>query len=59
MLAGKRIVNTGRGYNNMNHKDNFLVPLHPFSNIDITNYFNYAPRFNGVYSKVNLPRIKV
>ena len=27
-------------------------------NIEITNYFNYEPRFNGVFSRNNLPRIK-
>ena len=26
--------------------------------IEITNYFNYEPRFNGVFPKNNLPRIK-
>ena len=32
--------------------------LHPLSNIKITNYFNDEPRFNGVFSRNNLPRIK-
>ena len=36
----------------------FLVPLHPLNNIKITNYFNYEPRFNGFFSRSNLPRIK-
>ena len=35
-----------------------LVPLHPLNNIEITNYFNYEPRFNGVFSRKSLPRIK-
>ena len=35
-----------------------LVPLHPLSNIKITNYFNYEPRFYDVLSRNNLPRIK-
>ena len=35
-----------------------LVLLHPLNNIEITNYFNYNPRFNGVFSRNNLPRIK-
>ena len=30
----------------------------PSFNIEITNYFNYEPRFNGVFSRNNLPRIK-
>ena len=36
----------------------FLVPIHPLSNIEITNYFNYKLRFNGPFSKGNLSRIK-
>ena len=28
------------------------------SNIEITNYFNDKLRFNGVFSRNNLPRIK-
>ena len=32
-----------------------LVLLH---NIEITKYFNYEPRFNGVFSSDNLPRTK-
>ena len=34
------------------------MPLHLLNNIEITNYFNYEPRFNGVFSRSNLPRIK-
>ena len=35
-----------------------MVLLHPLNNIEITNYFNYESRFNGVFSRNNLPRIK-
>ena len=35
----------------------FLVPLQPLNNIEIINYFNYEPRFNGVFSRNNLTRI--
>ena len=31
--------------------------FHPLRNIEITKYFNYKFRFNGVYLN-NLPRIK-
>ena len=34
------------------------VSLHSLSNIKITNYFNYKPRFNGVFSRNNLSRIR-
>ena len=36
----------------------FLVLLHPLSNIEIEKDFNYVPRFNGIFSRNNLPRIK-
>ena len=36
----------------------FLVSLNPFNNIEITNYFDYEPSFNGVFQINNLPRIK-
>ena len=36
----------------------FLVPVHYLSNIEITKYFNHEPRFNGVFSRHNFPRIK-
>ena len=35
-----------------------MVLLHLLSNIDITNYFDYEPRFDGVFSKKNSSRIK-
>ena len=34
------------------------VSLHSLSNIKITNYFNYKLRFNGVFSRNNLSRIR-
>ena len=34
------------------------VPLHPLNNIEITNYFNYQARSNGVFLRNNLPTIK-
>ena len=42
----------------MIHGLKFLVPLHPLNNIEITNYFNDESRFNDVFSRNNLPRIK-
>ena len=36
----------------------FLVLLHVLNNIEITNHFNDKPRFNGFFSRSNLPRIK-
>ena len=42
----------------LSHGWQILVLLHPLSNIEITKYFNYEPRFNGVFLKGNLSRIK-
>ena len=36
----------------------FLVQLHPLNNTKISNYLNHDPKFNGVLSKTNLPKIK-
>ena len=34
------------------------MPPHPLTNFEIQNYYQNEPRFNGVYSRHNLPRIK-
>ena len=45
-----------RGVRRDNQK--LLVLLHPLSNIEITNYFNYELRINGDFSRNNSPRTK-
>ena len=35
-----------------------LVSLHPLRNIQNSDYFNFEPTFNDVFSRNNLPRIK-
>ena len=32
------------------------MPLHPLTNIEINEYYINEPRFNGVYSRNNLPK---
>ena len=34
---------------------NLLLPFHPLTNIEISEYYKNEPRFNGVYSKNYLP----
>ena len=34
------------------------MPPHPLTNFEIEKYFQNEPRFNGVYSRNNLPKIK-
>ena len=43
---------------NKSNGEKFLVLLHLLRKIEITKYFNYKSRFNGVYSKDKLPRTK-
>ena len=33
-----------------------LLPFHPLTNIEINEYYLNEPRFNGVYSRNNLPK---
>ena len=33
----------------------FLMQPHPLTNFEIENYYENEPRFNGVFSKNNLP----
>ena len=34
------------------------MPPHPLTNFEIQKYYQNEPRFNGVYSRDNLPKIK-
>ena len=34
----------------------FLMPLHTLTNFEIQKYFQNEPRFNGGYSRNNLPK---
>ena len=33
-----------------------LIPPHPLTNFEIQKYYHNKPRFNGVYSRNNLPK---
>ena len=34
----------------------FLIPPHPLTNFEIQKYYQNEPRFNGVFSRNNLPK---
>ena len=34
----------------------FLMPPHPLTNFEIQEYYQNKPRFNGIYSRNNLPK---
>ena len=53
MRAGDGIVRAGSG-SKKKHL-NSLLPFHPLTNIEINEYYKNEPRFNGVYSRNNLP----
>ena len=55
LLTGKGIVRAGEG--SKKNKLNSLLPFHPLTNIEIKEYYSNEPRFNGVYSRDNLPII--
>ena len=54
MRAGEGIVRAGEG-SGSKKKLNSLLPFHPLTNIEISEYYKNEPRFNGVYSRNNLP----
>ena len=49
--AGEGIVRAGEGT-----KKKSLMAAHPLTNFEITEYYENEPRFNGVYSRNNLPK---
>ena len=62
MRAGDGIVRAGEGNVVSRAKSdgskktlNSLLPFHPLTNIEISEYYKNEPRFNGVYSRNNLP----
>ena len=69
LLIGKGIYRAGKGegvlragkwgFKSWLWKQNgFLIPPHPLTNFEIQKYYQNEPRFNGVYSGDNLPKIK-
>ena len=59
MRAGEGIVRAGDGIVRAGEGSkknlNLLLPFHPLTNIEINEYYANEPRFNGVYSRNNLP----
>ena len=52
--------NQGQGMFRAGHglKKKLLAPFHPLTNFGILDYFKDEPRFNGLYSRNNLSRLK-
>ena len=54
LTGGKGMMRAGEG---AKKNLNSLLPFHPLTNIKINEYYANEPRFNGVYSRNNLPKI--
>ena len=59
LTGGKRIVRAGDGIVRAGEGSkkkhlNLLLPFHPLTNIEISEYYKNEPRFNGGYSRNNL-----
>ena len=52
LTGGKGVISAGEG---IKKKSNLLIPFHPLTNFEISEYYENKPRFNGVYSRDNLP----
>ena len=50
---GQGLFRAGQGI-----KKKALTPFHPLTNFEIQEYFKDEPRFNGVFSRNNLPNLK-
>ena len=62
LLTGKGIMRAGDGIVRAGERSkknqlNSLLPFHPLTNIEISEYYSNEPKFNGVYSRDNLPKI--
>ena len=53
LTGGKGVTRAGEGIKKKK-KSNLLIPFHPLTNFDISEYYENEPRFNGVYSRDNL-----
>ena len=64
MRAGDGIVCAGsgsvasraKGDGSKKNNLHLLLPFHPLTNIEISEYYKNESRFNGVYSRNNLPK---
>ena len=59
-LSGKGTVRAGEGFLRTGEgiKEKALMPAHPLRNFEIQEYCKNEPRFNGVYSRDNLPKTR-
>ena len=63
LLTGRGLFRAGKGIyragnQGLGIKKESLTPFHPLTNFEIQDYFKDEPRFNGVFSRNNLPNFK-
>ena len=51
--AGERVIRAGEG---VKKTLNSLLPFHPLTNFEISECYKNEPKFNGAYSRNNLPK---
>ena len=56
ILVGKGIIRSVE--ETILSRPGFLMPPYPLINFEIQKYYQNEPKFNGVYSRNNLPKIK-
>ena len=52
LTGGKGVIHAGKG---IKKKSNLLIPFHPLTNFEISEYYENESSFNGIYSRDNLP----
>ena len=52
LTGGKGVIRADEG---IKKKSNILIPFHPLTNFEISEYYENESRFNGVYSRDHLP----
>ena len=53
-----RSLNSSKNKRGWKNNNGFLIRPHPLTNFEIPKCYQNEPRFNGVYSRDNLPKIK-
>ena len=53
--AGEGTIRAGYGSKRPSLKKNLTLPPHPLTNFEIQEYYQNEPKFNGVFSRHNLP----
>ena len=57
-LTGKGVIRAGKRESNNKSRSKFLMPPHPLTNFETQKYYQNEPKFNGVYSRNSLSKIK-